>query len=82
MTGTRSIVFCGLAMAWSTGVAQISVNSAITVQELVEDVLLGVGVTASNITFTGAANQRGTFNGSASNIGLTGAVALAKGDIA
>ena len=82
MTCPRSIILCGLAVVWSTGSAQISVNSSITAQQLVEDVLLGVGVTASNITFTGAANQRGTFNGIASNIGLTGGVTLASGDIA
>jgi hypothetical protein len=63
------------------GYAQLVVDGASTPEELVEDILLGAGVTVSNITFTGEESQRGYFDGSASNIGIDGGVMLSSGDI-
>ena len=45
--------------------AQLTVNTGVTPTFLVQNVLLGGGLTASGITYTGNANARGTFNGSA-----------------
>ena len=61
--------------------AQLTVNSTMTPTQLVQNVLLGSGVTASNITFSGPNAARGEFNGTASNIGFPGGVILATGDI-
>lgn len=47
--------------------AQISTSTSMTPAQLVTNVLLGPGVIASNITYTGAADAIGFFNG-----GLTG----------
>ena len=43
---------------------------------LVEQVLLGNGVTASNIVFSGELEQIGYFDGSASNIGMTSGIVM------
>lgn len=51
---------------------------------LVNNVLLGTGVTASNIVFTPAANsslQLGYFNGSNSNLGLDSGIVLSSGNV-
>ncbi len=61
--------------------AQLVVNGTQTPTQLVQDVLLGSGVTVSNITYTGAAVARGSFNGSSSNIGLASGVILTSGNI-
>src|ERR1043165_5071067 len=62
--------------------AQLSTSTAMTPTMLVQNVLLGGGVTATGITYTGDALAIGSFNGSASNIGLASGVILSSGDIA
>jgi gliding motility-associated-like protein len=53
-----------------------------TPQQLVQNVLLGPGVTAFNITYTGAPVAIGEFsNGATSNLGLANGVLLTSGDI-
>lgn len=61
--------------------AQLAVSSSMTPAQLVQNVLLGSGVTATNITYNGAAVAIGSFNGSASNIGLPSGVILSTGNI-
>jgi gliding motility-associated-like protein len=60
--------------------AQLEVQQE-AVQDLVQNVLLGQGVTATNITFRGNVTQFGSFNGANSNIGLNRGVILATGGI-
>ncbi len=62
--------------------AQLSVNSSLSPSLLVQTVLLGSGVTASNITYNGAPIAIGSFNGTSSNIGLNAGVIMTSGDIA
>lgn len=53
-------------------------------QSLVNNILLGAGVTASNITFTpagGESVQLGFFNGTNSNLGLDSGIVMSTGDI-
>jgi len=49
---------------------------------LVNNVLLGTGVQASNVVFQGDSIQIGFFDGSASNIGLNSGIVMCTGDIA
>lgn len=63
-------------------VAQLSTSNSLTPTQLVQTVLLGGGVTASNITYNGAPIAIGSFNGLSSNIGLPGGVIMSSGDIA
>ena len=69
--------------------AQLVVNTTTYVNpdpatSLVNNVLLGTGVTASNIVFTPAVNsslQLGYFNGSNSNLGLDSGIVLSSGNV-
>jgi len=61
--------------------AQLTTSTVMTPAQLVQNVLLGPGITATNITYTGSALARGTFNGAASNLGISSGVLLATGKI-
>ena len=62
--------------------AQLTTSTSMTPTQLVQNVLLGSGVTASNITYNGVPLAIGSFNGSASNIGVPAGVIMSCGDIA
>ncbi len=62
--------------------AQLTVNNSMyTPAQLVQNILLGNGVTASNIVYSGMGNAIGFFNGASSNIGLSSGLILTTGDI-
>ena len=67
--------------------AQLSVSTSQSPSALVQDVLLGGGVTVSNITFNGqpansANEQAASFNSANANVGLTSGILLATGNAA
>lgn len=78
-----------LGFLFVTGIlnAQLVVNNTtMTPQQLVQNVLVGGGVTVSNVTFNGLpgntiTNQAGTFNGSASNVGLNSGIIIGAGNV-
>lgn len=60
--------------------SQLNVNTAMTPAQLVQNVLLGGGVTVSNITYTGGVNSMASFtNGSTTNLGLNNGIILSTG---
>ncbi len=62
--------------------AQLITTNTMTPSQLVTQVLLGSGVTASGITFTGNASQHAQFNATAStNLGILSGVFLSTGDV-
>ena len=61
--------------------AQLVVNHAYTPAQLVQQILLGNGVTVSNITYTGDTGAIGYFDGTASNLGLPAGIIMCTGDI-
>lgn len=78
------IAFAGLTSA--SGNAQLEVNSNSTVENLVNNILLGSGINAENITFNGlpastVSNQIGIFSNNSSNIPLNNGIILATGNI-
>lgn len=77
----RIAVFLCLLLTFSGLNAQISVDYSLTPTQLVQNVLLGGGISVSNVTFTGGAEMRGTFEGN-SNLGIDTGLVLATGDIA
>jgi len=83
----RKIFILLYALAFSMlGQAQLVVDNTNTVEWYVQNVLLGEGVTVSNVTFNGApANQInvqcGQFNSLMSNIGVDSGFVMASGDI-
>lgn len=61
--------------------SQLSTSGNLTPAQLVQDVLLGQGVTVSNITYTGANGAIGRFNGVNSSIGLDDGIIITTGTI-
>lgn len=60
---------------------QLTTNTSLTPQQLVENILVGQGVTISNVTYTGSINAIGQFNGVASNIGIDQGIILSTGTV-
>lgn len=64
--------------------AQITTSNALTPQQLVQNVLLGPGITASNITYTGYANAIGSFVGGNSGtpvLGIDSGIVMTNGTV-
>lgn len=78
MSAKRIIyVLIGL-LVYSYSDAQLNISTSMTPQQLVQNVLLGGGVTVSNVTYTGSGISRGNFTGGAStNLGLASGIVLA-----
>jgi hypothetical protein len=88
MKGIGSGILVALcAMLCAEGVqAQLVVDMTQTPEQLVQNVLLGGGVTISNVTFNGAAgtvlnDQIGSFDGTNSNIGISQGILIATGTV-
>ena len=82
---SRGIVSIALLMCAFTAFGQLTVDNSRTPEELVRDILLGQGVSVSNIRFNGSPgnvlnDQIGSFNGP-SNLGLTSGILLATGNV-
>lgn len=78
------IVLMFLIGCFSQLKAQLTVTPATNltdVQNYVQNILAGPGVTISNVQFTGLFNQIGQFNGASSNIGFSGGVVLNTGNV-
>lgn len=71
------IFFSGLA----TTQAQLTVNTGLTIQDLVQNVLLGPGITVSNIQYSGDPGTIGAFSTGATptNLGLTSGIIMSSG---
>ncbi len=61
--------------------AQLQVTSGITATQAVQNILLGPGITASNMTFTGNVSQLGSFIGTNCYLGLDSGVIMASGGV-
>jgi len=59
----RALAFLGAILLLSSASAQLEVNSTLTPDEYVNDVLLGTGVEATNVQFTGSPVQIGQITG-------------------
>jgi len=76
----KLFILIALVISITTIQGQIVVNTNKTPAQLVQDILVGNGVTVSNITFTGAAVAIGEFTGGGtSNLGLTSGVIISTG---
>ena len=76
----KALIVLAIIIA-NKGYSQLTVSGAMTPVQWVQNVLVGTGVTVSNVTYTGLSTASGTFNGSASNIGFNSGVLLTNGDI-
>ncbi|MEO8068731.1 MAG: choice-of-anchor L domain-containing protein [Flavobacteriales bacterium] len=59
--------------------AQLVLSNTLTPQQVVQTVLLGPGVSASNIQFSGQIGQLATFNSTTANVGINTGVMLCTG---
>ncbi len=72
-------LYCILISLSFSATAQLGVDGAITPQQAVEDILLGSGVQAFNITFSGGLDQIGSFNCTDCGVGIESGVILSSG---
>ncbi|MEX1190893.1 MAG: choice-of-anchor L domain-containing protein [Brumimicrobium sp.] len=61
--------------------AQLQTNGGQTPDQLVQNVLLGTGVSVSNVFFSGANNAIGTFNATNTNLGIDKGIIMTTGTI-
>lgn len=88
MKNLKSLIFIMLTLLSFNGWSQLTVdNTTLTPEQLVQQVLVGQGVTISNIEFNGSVpnaqaiqQQVGEFDGTTSNLGLNNGIILATGD--
>ncbi len=77
----RILLLVLLSLFWFTGYSQLNITNALTPTQLVQNVLLGTGVTVSNVTYNGSANSRGSFTcAGACNLGVGNGVFLTTGN--
>lgn len=83
----RSIFFLsGCLLFKNASLAQLTVQNSLTPSELVNSILVGQGVTVSNVTFNGQPantinDQIGSFNSTSTNLGLANGMVLATGQV-
>ncbi len=75
------IIFLFCSVGSAQVYAQLATSTALTPAQLVQNVLLGTGVTATNITYTGALTAIGSFDGTNSNIGFAAGVLMTTGNV-
>ncbi|MDZ7741490.1 MAG: choice-of-anchor L domain-containing protein [Bacteroidota bacterium] len=80
---SKFLVFLFVILFCKISTAQIQIDQSLTPEQLVQQVLIGSGVTVNNVVFTGSLeNAIGSFsNGSTTNIGLDEGVILSSGDV-
>lgn len=80
MTLSRvSAILVATLFSISSASAQLVTTTGISAQSLVQNTLLGGGVTAFNITFTGVPTAIGHFDGSQCNVGLNEGIIITTG---
>lgn len=82
MKGFVLIIFA-LILTLSINAQLVVTTGALTPTQYVQNVLVGGGVTVSNVTFSGQSNQIGEFNATATNplMGINNGIILATGDV-
>jgi len=75
----RKTLFILLLLIENVALGQLSVNTALTPNQLIQN-FIGGGVTVSNITYTGGVTSKGSFsNGNTTNLGLNSGILLCTG---
>ena len=75
-------IFIFLLLISSTiSFAQLTTNIGINPQALVQNTLIGPGVTVSNITFNGSPSSIGSFTGTGTNLGIANGIIITTGTV-
>jgi len=78
----KSLLITLTALLWVICLsAQIQVDPTITAEDAVNNILLGAGVQAENITFSGDLNQIGSFVSNGSNMPIDSGLVLGTGNV-
>ena len=77
----RIFIVAILALYTTGAFAQLVTSNAMNSSQLVQNVLLGSGVTVSNITFNGAPMAIGYFNGTNTTLGIDEGILLTTGTV-
>jgi len=78
------LLIIAIKIPYQKGFAQLVTNTTMTPIQLVQDILIGQGVTVSNVTFNSpsGANNIGHFSALNTNLGLDSGVIIASGNVA
>ncbi|MFK8045048.1 MAG: choice-of-anchor L domain-containing protein [Crocinitomicaceae bacterium] len=74
------ILVCSL-LAVGTSYGQLITSTALTPTQLVQNILVGSGVTVSNVSYSGGADAIGSFDGNTTNLGLGTGILLTTGTV-
>lgn len=68
-------------LSFNIGLSQLVIDDTMTPTQLVQDVLVGSGVTVTGVNFSGNAQQIGYFDGTNSNVGFAEGIIISSGDV-
>ena len=75
-------IFISLLLISSTiSFAQLTTSTSVNPQTLVQNTLIGPGVTVSNITFNGSPSAIGSFTGTGTNLGIANGILMTTGTV-
>ncbi len=77
----RTLIFIVLIVFSCALHAQLTTDNSLSPDDLVKNVLVGKGVTVSNVKYTGQAQAIGQFDGSQSNVGISDGIILSTGTV-
>ena len=80
-TNIKYIFISLLLISSRISFAQLTTNTGVNPQGLVQNTLIGPGVTVSNITFNGSPTSIGTFSGIGTNLGITNGIVMTTGTV-
>ena len=75
-----ALLLCGLLFG-SHSYCQLTTSTAQTPAQLVQNVLVGNGVTVTNVSYTGGPDAIGSFNATNTNLGLNTGIVLTTGTV-
>ena len=80
-TNIKHIFISLLLISSRISFAQLTTNTGINPQALVQNTLIGPGVTVSNITFNGSPSSIGSFTGTGTNLGIANGIVMTTGTV-
>ena len=80
-TNIKHIFISLLLISSRISFAQLTTNTGTNPQALVQNTLIGPGVTVSNITFNGSPSSIGSFSGTGTNLGIANGIVMTTGTV-
>jgi len=80
-TNIKYIIISLLLISSRISFAQLTTSTSVNPQTLVQNTLIGPGVTVSNITFNGSPSAIGSFTGTGTNLGIANGIVMTTGTV-